>query len=114
LFSRRSGRVSFGILGALLEDNERVDVLVQGRLLGEEGACVLTDRRVLLVNGREWKPDVLQLDVIAGLMVQGWQDDRVASLVFQTGGAAVTIDQIAEREMAQRLAASLRSRIPMA
>jgi hypothetical protein len=69
-------------------------------------------RRVLLVNGREWKPDVLQLDVIAGLTVQGWQDDRVASLVFQTGGAAVTIDQIAEREMAQRLAASLRSRIP--
>jgi len=61
MFSKRAGRICFGIVGALLDGDEVVDVLVQGRFGGEDGVAVATDRRVLFVNDREWKPDVQSL-----------------------------------------------------
>ncbi len=111
LFSKRAGRVSFGIIGALLEPGETVEVLVQGRFGGEEGAAVATDRRVLFVNGREWKPDVVSLPYAPGMVVKGWQDDRSAALGFEIDGGTTTIDQISERELAQRMAAVVRARV---
>ncbi|TML16525.1 MAG: hypothetical protein E6G39_05585 [Actinobacteria bacterium] len=63
-----------------------------------------------MANDREWKPDLLSIPITRGLAVQGWQDDKTASLVFQHDGTASTIDQIGEREMAQRMAAVVRAR----
>ncbi len=111
LFSKRAGRVSFGIIAALLEPGETVEVLVQGRFGGEDGAAVATDRRVLFVNGREWKPEVVSLPYAPGLVVKGWQDDRSAALLFEVAGTATTIDQISERELAQRMAVLVRARV---
>ena len=91
------------ILPYFFWSHRQLALVISGMGIGAVGTLALWARR---------QPRLERRDVIAGLTVQGWQDDRVASLVFQTGGAAVTIDQIAEREMAQRLAASLRSRIP--
>ena len=111
MFAKRAGRACFAVVGALLEDGELVDVLVQGRFNGEDGVAVATDRRVLLVNDREWKPDVVALPYLRGMVVKGWQDDRSASLIFEFEGATVTIEQIGERELAQRLAAVVRARV---
>ena len=111
MFSKRAGRICFGIVGALLDGDEVVDVLVQGRFGGEDGVAVATDRRVLLVNDREWKPDVQSLPYVHGLVVKGWQDDRTASLIFEFEGRTTTIEQIGDRELAQRVAALVRTRV---
>ncbi len=84
---------------------------MQGRYAGESGVAVATDRRVLFVNDREWKPDVATIAYAPGLSVKGWQDDRSAALIFEQAGATTTIDQISERELAQRMAAVVRTRV---
>ena len=111
LFSKRSGKVSFGILSALLAPGERVQSIVQGRVNGEEGAAVATDRRVLIVNSREWNPDLVEFVYEPGLTVKGWQDDRSAALIFELGSASTTIDQISEREIAQAMAGIVRQNV---
>jgi hypothetical protein len=112
MLTRRSGRVAFAVLGAVLDDGEVVEVLVPGRFHGESGALALTDRRIVAVNDREWKPDVEFVDLEPGLTVQGWQDDRNASLVFTArDGRSTTVDQIHERELAQRIATLVRGRV---
>jgi hypothetical protein len=110
MFSRRSGKVAFALIAHVLEPGERVEALVQGKFRGEDGAAVVTDRRVVLANDREWKPDVAILELAPGLKVQGWADDRSASLVFERDGQTTTIEQIGERELAQRMAATVRAR----
>jgi hypothetical protein len=111
MFSRRSGKVAFALIAHTLEPGEHVEVLVQGRYKGEDGAAAVTERRVVLANDREWKPDVETIDLVSGLTVQGWADDRTASLVFQRDGVTSTIEQIGERELAQRMAALVRARV---
>ena len=110
MFSRRSGKAAILLIASHLEPGEQVEVLVSGRFRGEDGAAAVTQARVILANDREWKPDLLSISFTPGLAVQGWQDDKTASLVFQHDGTATTIDQIGEREMAQRVAAVVRSR----
>ena len=99
------------MIAAELDPGERVEVVVQGRFLGEDGAAALTDRRIVLANDREWKPDVEVVALGPGLTVQGWADDRVASLTFQRGATSTTIEGISEKELAQRFAALARARI---
>ena len=110
MFSRRSGKAAILLIASHLEPGELVEVLVSGRFRGEDGAAAVTQSRVVMANDREWKPDLLSIPITRGLAVQGWQDDKTASLVFQHDGTASTIDQIGEREMAQRMAAVVRSR----
>ena len=110
MFSRRSGKAAILIIATQLANDEEVEVLVSGRFRGEDGAAVATRTRLILANDREWQPDVAIVALDSELSVQGWQDDKTASLVFQHAGGALTIDQIGEREMAQKLAAYVRSR----
>src|SRR5262249_35759616 len=56
---RRAGRVPLVLLAALLGDGDTVAVLVVGRFRGEGGAAALVGDRVVLVNERQWKPDVV-------------------------------------------------------
>ncbi|CAN5627890.1 hypothetical protein BH20ACT2_BH20ACT2_00250 [soil metagenome] len=109
--SRRNGRVAIAVLSAVLDDAERVEVVVVGRVNGETGAAALTDRRVVVVNERQWRPDLEQLPLVADLAVQGWADDRTAALVFAAGGRTVTIDRVADRVLAQELAGRARHRV---
>lgn len=110
LFARRSGKVAFSVIAHLLDHDERVEVMVVGRFLGENGAAAVTNKRVVIVNDREWKPEVETIPFTPGLSVQGWQDDRAATLAFEHAGRQVVIDQIGDRELAQRVAALVRSR----
>ncbi len=111
MFTKRNGKLALGILSAVLEPDERVEVMVVGRYRGHPGAAALTDRRIVFVNDREWEPDVKAMTVASGLTVQGWQDDRSAVLQFESGGEIETIDEIAEAEAARALAERTRSRI---
>ncbi|MBK5224862.1 MAG: hypothetical protein JJE52_18705 [Acidimicrobiia bacterium] len=107
MLARRAARVPAAICSVLLDDGERVEQLVAGDVLGEGGVAVLTDRRLLVANAREWKPDVRSLAVGPELQVVGLGDDRSASLTFTGVGDPLLIENIGDtalaREMAQRV-----------
>jgi hypothetical protein len=111
--AKRSGKVVFGIVSALLREGETVECLLKGNYLGRTAVCALTGDRILVVNDNEWKPDTAELGFEAGLTVQGWQDDRNAALVFtHPAGWQVVIDKIGERELAQEMAQRIRAKVP--
>ena len=84
---------------------------MQGRFQGQPGVAVLIARRVLLVNEAQWKVGVERIDIDAALTVQGWQDDKVASLIFQAGDRSVTIEGIGDRALAQEMAGRVRAKV---
>ncbi|MEZ5165051.1 MAG: hypothetical protein R2695_00675 [Acidimicrobiales bacterium] len=94
-----------------MEPGERVEVVANCRVLGAPGAVGLTDRRLLIVNTREWEPDVLPVVLDPGLEVKGWQDDRHAALLFTRDGHELVIDQIIDRSAAQEIATGVRFRV---
>ena len=109
--AKRHGKTAFVVASALLQDGEVVEALVQGRFEGQPGAAVLTQHRVLLVNEAEWKVGSASVDIEPDLTVQGWQDDKVASLIFQSGGREITIDAIGDRALAQEMAGRVRAKV---
>jgi hypothetical protein len=108
--SRKAGRTAVSVLGAVLEEGERVEALVQGRYRGEPGVCAVTDRGVVLVNESTYKPHVHRFAYSPDLAVQGWADDKVAAIVFTKGQENETIDRVADRDLARDLAQRIRAR----
>jgi len=109
--ARRAGAVALGILSTLLEDGEVVEVVVQGSYQHQPGVAALTDRRVLVVNQRRWVPDVRSIVVGRDLVIQGWQDERHATLVFASDGRSVVLSAIDDRPLARDLARQARERV---
>jgi hypothetical protein len=105
--ARRAGKVALAVLATNLQDGDVVAVVVQGRLRGEPAVAALVEDRVVVVNDRQWKPDVVTFPVDADLVVQGWQDDRTAALTFVSGDRHDVLERIGDRglavEMAQRI-----------
>ncbi len=109
--SRKAGRAALSVVATELQPGEQIQVVAVGRYLGANGVLALTDRRLLVVNDREWQPDITTVDLTAGLTVTGWQDDRRASLLFERDEHQLVIDQIADRDLAQEIAAGVRDRV---
>jgi len=109
--SLRTGRVALGIMSALLDDGEQVEALVQGVYQNQIAVGALTSKRVLLVNEHEWVPFVRSIPLSKDLLVQGWQDDRTASLIFIVDEKSITISSIADRPLAQDLAHRMRAKV---
>ncbi len=109
--SRRSARAAILVASSLLEDGERAEQLVVGRVGDQPAALVLTDRRLVVVDEREWRPRVVEIPLTPGLVVQGMADDRAAALTFsQHGVQLVHVDHIGDIALAQQLAAAARGR----
>jgi hypothetical protein len=109
--AKRNARVSAGIVTALLDDGEHAQQLVQGSFLGKHAVAVLTDRRLLIVNDREWKPDVRSMALRSDLTVEGMGDDRTASLTFRCGGEIVEVSGIGDPSQARELAHRIRTAV---
>lgn len=109
--ARRHGKVAFTVASALLTPGEVVEAVVQGRFQGEIGAAVLTGNRVLLVNEAQWHAASETVAIEPSLTVQGWQDDSVASLIFQSGDHSATIEAIGDRQLAQEMAGRVRAKV---
>lgn len=109
--SRKHGYAAFMVLARILEDGEQISVVTSCRFRGAPAALALSDRRLLVVNAREWEPDVLPVGLEPGLTVQGWQDERHAALVFTRDGHELVVDQIGDRAMAQEIAVGVRARV---
>jgi hypothetical protein len=107
----RTGRVAIGMLSMLLEEGETIEALVGGRYQNQAGVAALTSTRLILVNEHEWVPDIRIVTLTSDLVVQGWQDDRTASLIFVTEGMSVTFSFIIDRPLAQEMAQLVRNRV---
>jgi hypothetical protein len=94
----------------LLAEGEIVEGLVAGQVFGANSVAAITNQRFIVVNDREFKPDVIEITVDAGCTVQGWQDDRNAALLVQSGSMSVQIERIGDRPMAMEMAQRLRAR----
>ena len=106
----RTARLSLAVLSMVLEPDEVVESLVGGRYQNQAGVAALTNQRLVLVNQHEWVPDVRVVPMTTDLVVQGWQDDRTASLIFVTEGQSVTFSFIIDRPLAQEMAQLVRAR----
>jgi hypothetical protein len=99
------------VLGVVLGDGELVEQVVVGKYHGLDGAAALVADAVVLVNGREWEPEVRRLPT-AGLTVQGLQDGRHASLAFTSTEGQDSIEGIGDTQLAVELANRVRQRNP--
>lgn len=99
------------VASAVLDDGEVAEAVVQGQFAGHPGVAVLTEGRVLLVNEAPLAAAVESIPITAGLTVQGWQDDKVASLIFQVDGRDVPIEAITDRPLAQDMAGRVREKV---
>ncbi|MEO6989761.1 MAG: hypothetical protein ABI239_14075 [Aquihabitans sp.] len=107
---RKDARSAFAVAGAVLQDGEMVEALAAGKFEGNAALLVLTDRALILVDERPWKPTVERVTIDAGLQVQGWQDDRSASLTLITGSRQMVLESIADKPLAVEMAQRIRYR----
>jgi hypothetical protein len=107
---RKAGKASTAAVGVLLREGEIVECVVQGQIYGANCIAALTSTRLLIVNDREFKPDVIDITLDANVTVQGWQDERTASLLIQQGPNSAQIERIGDRPLAMELAQRIRTR----
>jgi hypothetical protein len=67
--------------------------------------------RLIAVNDKSWKPEVVEIGIDPGLDVQGWQEDRMATLLLRRPERTVVIDRILDGQVAAELANNIRARI---
>jgi len=109
--AKRAGKVSFAVLGALLEAEDVVEILVQGKLRGVPGVAALVGSKLVFVNERSWKPDVVVLPLTPTVQVQGWQDDRSATVLVADGDRQEVVERIPDRLLAVEFAQRVRDRV---
>lgn len=94
----------------LLQHAESVMVVVPGLIDDVVGVAVVTDQRVLLVNGRRWNPAAYEFRLGPGLVVEGWQDTDTAMLTI-VAEESVRISAIVDKPLAFEAARVIRERV---
>ncbi|MCU0310206.1 MAG: DUF4202 domain-containing protein [Acidimicrobiales bacterium] len=112
--ARRAGAVPLGILSTMLSEGEVVESVVAGEYQHHPAVVMLTTRRVLIANERRWAPDVRSVPIGPDVVVQGWQDDRRATLLFGSDGRGLVVSGIVDRPLARDLARRLRELVASA
>ena len=98
------------IAASHLAADERAEILVPGVIDGVVGVLVVTAGRVLLANGRQWSPVIVEFAIAPGLTVEGWQDETYAQLTFEADQMA-RIEAILDKQLAFDAARIVRERI---
>jgi hypothetical protein len=107
---RKGAKAAATAVAVLLREGEVVECIVQGQLYGANAVALLTNARLLLVNDREFRPDIVEFVVDASIIVQGWADERAAALQVQSGAVSAQIERIGDKPIAQELAQRIRAR----
>ena len=107
--SRKHGRAALAVLTAVLDEGDQVEQVLVGTYHGIEGAAAVVNGDLLLVNAREWQPEVVRVP-LAGMVVQGLADGRRASLQFQVGETSDSFEGVADTELAVEFANRIRAR----
>jgi hypothetical protein len=107
---RKAGRTALGVASVLLQEGELAECLVVGRVNELDGACLLTDRRVFILNDRAWLPDQVSFPLDSQLYVQGEAAGKTATLTFHRAGVVVQVAKITDVALAQELAQRVRAK----
>ena len=95
---------------AILDEGELVQHVLAGRFRGHDAVALLTDRRLVIGNAREWDPEVVSVENLSGLKVEGWIERRSATLRLTDGTMAHVMDRINDTSVAETVAGALRAR----
>jgi hypothetical protein len=107
--SRKKGKSALAVLSAVLKEGDQVEQVLVGTYHSVEGAAAVVSGDLLLVNTREWQPEVVRV-TLAGMGVQGLADGRNASLTFQSGATSDTFAGVSDAELAVEFANRIRAR----
>ena len=107
---RKGAKAAANAAAVLLRNGEIVECIAQGQFFGANGVVLLTNQRLLVVNDREFRPDVVEFTVDGALTVQGWADDRAAALLIQRNELTAQVERIGDKAIAQELAQRIRAR----
>jgi hypothetical protein len=94
----------------VLREGERVEGLIQGRFNEANGVVALTGQRLLIVNDKGLKPDVIEVPIDADLDVQGWQEDRTSTMMIRRPERTLVIEHILDANVGAELANNIRAR----
>ena len=108
--SKKSSRIAAGIVSVLLEPGELVECLVAGKVQDLDGLVVLTNKRLVVVNDRQFDPDVVSFAVDAGLTVRGQAEGNTATLTLSRESTYAQVARITDVQLAQELAQRIRAR----
>lgn len=98
------------MLAGVLADGEMVQSILAGRFRAQDAVIALTDRRLLMVNARPWDPEVVSVEDVSNVRLEGWVDRRVATFRITDGADMHVIDRINDTEIAEGFAATTRAR----
>jgi hypothetical protein len=107
---RKGAKAAANAAAVLLREGEIVECAVQGQLYGSNAVVLLTNSRVLIVNDREFRPDVVEVIVDSAVSVQGWADERAAAVLIQRNELSAQVERIGDKPLAQELAQRIRTR----
>lgn len=108
---RMFARKEFKKLPSLLEEDERIQSIAQGRYDGKQGLVVATDRRVLFVEEGMLRSNLEDFRYERISSVQTGKGAMFGKLTIFASGNKAEIDQIAPKEMGVSLGDLVRSRI---
>ena len=108
--SRKNAKPAANAVAVLLHDGEVVECVVQGQFYGAAAVALLTNERLLVVNDREFRPDIVEFAVDPSLSVQGWADEQAAALLLQRNDVTAQVERIGDKVIAQELAQRIRAR----
>jgi hypothetical protein len=109
--AKRAGKVSFAVLTAMLDPDDMAEIVIQGRIHGVPGAAALVGSKIVLVNERFWKPEVIVVELDATTQVQGWQDDRTATVMISDPEHREVVERVPDRLLAVEFAQRVRDRV---
>jgi hypothetical protein len=105
--ARKHGKAALAVLGAVMDEGDQVEQVLVGRYHGVDGAAALVSGDLLLVNVREWQPEVVRVP-LAGMGVQGLADGRMASLEFRSGETSDRFEGVSDTDLAVEFANRIR------
>jgi hypothetical protein len=107
--SRKNGRAALAVLSLALQDGDVVEQVLVGQYHGVEGAAAVLATDLVLVNAREWQPEVVRV-ALAGMGVQGMADGRKASLTFTSGATQDSFAGVSDTDLAVEFANRIRQK----
>jgi hypothetical protein len=93
----------------VLKEGDVVEQVLVGTYHNIEGATALVSGDLLLVNVREWQPEVVRVP-LAGMGVQGLADGKMASLQFTSGETQDGFAGVSDTDLAIEFANRIRQR----
>lgn len=93
-----------------LVDGETVRYAVGGRFRAKDGVVMLTNRRLIVANDREWDPEVVVIDDLDAVQIEHWVERRAAILRITADGKAHVVDRINDLEVVETLVESVQNR----